>query len=83
MRIHRGDETVTPTDSNLVEVRNPETIWINGAIDGRKLPVNPARVTIHGTFIVPKTGVYKFYLGSDDGSKLYIDGNTVIINWAD
>ena len=29
---------------------------------------------------IPKTGVYNFYLYSDDGSLLYIDGKTVIDN---
>ena len=29
---------------------------------------------------IPKTGVYNFYLYSDDGSLLYIDGKAVIDN---
>jgi hypothetical protein len=29
---------------------------------------------------VPKTGTYNFYLRSDDGSKLYLDGELVIDN---
>ena len=29
---------------------------------------------------IPKTGVYNFYLYSDDGSMLYIDGKTIIDN---
>ena len=29
---------------------------------------------------IPKTGVYNFYLYSDDGSLLYIDGRVVIDN---
>ena len=29
---------------------------------------------------IPKTGVYNFYLYSDDGSLLYIDGKVVIDN---
>lgn len=33
--------------------------------------------------IVPETGEYIFDIASDDGSKLYIDGNCVISNWGD
>ena len=29
---------------------------------------------------MPKTGTYNFYLRSDDGSKLYLDGELVIDN---
>jgi cytochrome c553 len=31
-----------------------------------------------GTLIVPRDGVYKFYLDSDDGSRLTIDGSTLL-----
>lgn len=33
-----------------------------------------------GEFVVPKDGSYTFYLTSDDGSRLYIDGKLVVDN---
>ena len=33
-----------------------------------------------GSIRVPKTGVYVFFLGSDDGSRLAIDGRDLIVN---
>lgn len=35
---------------------------------------------LSGTITVPKDGVYTFALGSDDGSKLWIDGKVVVDN---
>lgn len=34
----------------------------------------------HGLIVVPQTGLYRFYLTSDDGSKLWIDGTVVVDN---
>ncbi|HEV2344051.1 MAG TPA: glycoside hydrolase family 3 C-terminal domain-containing protein, partial [Actinocrinis sp.] len=36
-----------------------------------------------GTLTPPTTGTYNFSLTSDDGSRLYINGQQVINNWAD
>jgi beta-glucosidase len=36
-----------------------------------------------GTITPPTTGTYTFSLTSDDGSRLYVDGQQVISNWAD
>ena len=36
-----------------------------------------------GTITIPKDGKYRFYLSSDDGSKLYINGNLVVDNDGD
>ena len=32
-----------------------------------------------GTIVIPKDGTYRFHLGSDDGSRLEIDGETVVL----
>ncbi|OYX66929.1 MAG: phosphodiesterase [Sphingomonadales bacterium 32-64-17] len=40
-------------------------------------------VTFDGFIDIPTTGKYDFYLASDDGSKLYIDGRTVVDNDGD
>ena len=37
-------------------------------------------VVIQGYLDIPATAMYSFYLNSDDGSALYIDGNKVIDN---
>ena len=37
-------------------------------------------LTVEGFFDVPETGTYRFYLASDDGSKLFIDGVLIIDN---
>ncbi|HET7580439.1 MAG TPA: glycoside hydrolase family 3 C-terminal domain-containing protein [Bacillales bacterium] len=36
-----------------------------------------------GTLTAPTTGTYTFGLTSDDGSRLYIDGQLVVDNWGD
>lgn len=36
-----------------------------------------------GRFIPEKSGLYKFVLNSDDGSRLYIDGKRIINHWGD
>lgn len=36
-----------------------------------------------GRFVPEKTGVYKFVLKSDDGSRLYLDEKRIIDNWGD
>jgi beta-glucosidase len=36
-----------------------------------------------GTLTPPTTGTYQFSLTSDDGSRLYVNGQQVINNWAD
>ncbi|MEN7536772.1 alkaline phosphatase family protein [Aurantiacibacter flavus] len=44
---------------------------------------NAIAVTFDGFIDIPATGTYDFYLASDDGSKLYIDGKTVVDNDGD
>jgi hypothetical protein len=34
-----------------------------------------------GYFYVPQSGTYTFHIGSDDGSKLEIDGRQVVNQW--
>ena len=36
-------------------------------------------VQFDGTIVIPKDGTYRFHLGSDDGSRLEIDGETVVL----
>jgi beta-glucosidase len=68
-----------------VMTRNDPTIdfnWGQGApADG--LPVDHYSVRWTGTLTGPATGAYTIGLTSDDGSRLYLDGNLVIDNWRD
>lgn len=53
MMIHAGGATTEPTAANLKEIRDVETIDIDGNVNGKKLPVSPARLVIYATFVVP------------------------------
>jgi len=44
---------------------------------------NSVAVTFDGFIDIPTSGNYEFWLASDDGSKLYIDGQTVVDNDGD
>lgn len=46
-------------------------------------PVDKWRLRTGGYLIVPKSGNYTFFLTSDDGSKLTLNGNEAINNWGD
>lgn len=53
-------------------------------IDGLTLPRdNAVAVVFEGHIDIPTAGAYGFSLASDDGSKLYIDGKTVVDNDGD
>lgn len=47
------------------------------------LPVDGFSVRWEGTLQVPETAEYVFYLGSDDGSRLFIDGENILGDWGD
>jgi hypothetical protein len=49
-------------------------------IANKQMPAQTA-LEYDGTIIIPKTDDYTFYLLSDDGSVLYIDGNVVQQRW--
>jgi beta-glucosidase len=46
-------------------------------------PADNFSVRWTGKLKVPKTGVYKFYLVSDDGSRMFLDDRLVVDNWGD
>ncbi len=54
------------------------------SIDGLTLPrEDSVAVVFEGQITIATTGSYRFSLASDDGSKLYIDGKTVVDNDGD
>lgn len=71
-----------PDFSRLEPVASGKAYEIS--IDGLKLPREHAiGVVFTGWLKIPVTGQYEFSLASDDGSKLYIDGQTVVDNDGD
>jgi len=57
--------------------------WMNPNIIRSEIPasVNDVRIVWTGKLIVPFTGDYTFYLTSDDGVVLQIDGEYIINHW--
>ena len=53
--------------------RWPSMVWGPGTCSG-------FGAVIEGKIFIPRLGKYKFHLCSKDGSKMYIDGETVIDN---
>jgi len=51
-----------------------------GSPDSR-IPNDNFSIRWTGSFTPPSTGIYKFELRSDDGSRLFLDGKEVIDNW--
>ncbi len=46
-----------------------------------RIPVDNFSIRWTGSFTPPSSGMYKFELRSDDGSRLFLDGKEVIDNW--
>ena len=44
------------------------------------LPPEDIGVVLNGTIEIPRRGAYRFWLSSDDGSRLWIDGRLVVDN---
>jgi hypothetical protein len=63
--------SLKPLKSGSVTVLDPEEI-------GERL--DHFAIQYKGFISVPETGIYTFYLKSDDGSKLYLDGELLIDN---
>jgi hypothetical protein len=58
--------------------------WGMQAPDGIEgLPEDGFSVRWEGTLSVPETSEYVFYLGSDDGSRMYLSEELIVDNWSD
>lgn len=68
-----GTPAATSTATSLNYMRTNEAFWTGGKTD-----MFAAHYT--GNLNVVKAGTYTFYLTSDDGSALYIDGKLVVNN---
>jgi beta-glucosidase len=69
-----GSPIATGTDPNV------DYNW-NGGSPASGVPGSNWSATFKGTITPPKTGTYTFSLTSDDGSRLFINGQKVIDNW--
>lgn len=69
----------------LVHARRDCTIdfdWGTSSVEGiEELPPDGFSVRWEGILRVPETAPYRFYLGSDDGSRLYLEGELVMGEW--
>jgi len=58
--------------------------WGDGSVDGLVgIEVDHFSVRWEGTLQVPETEIYVFYLASDDGSRLYLEGGQIVGEWTD
>jgi beta-glucosidase len=69
-----GTPVMTRTDPTV------NFIW-GGASPGGGLPATGWSAKWTGSLTPPTTGTYNFALNSDDGSRLIINGQTVVNNW--
>ena len=73
-----------PTGSPALTRTDPQVDfnWDQGSPDPT-LPVDHFSARWTGTLTPPTTGSYELSLTSDDGSRLFVDGQQVIDNWRD
>lgn len=83
------DDTTATSDGHLSNppalTRTDATIdfdWGNGS-PAPVIPVDHFSVRWTGTIQAPVTGSYTFTMTTDDGGRLYIDGNKVLDHWVD
>ncbi|MCD6488108.1 MAG: beta-glucosidase [Desulfurococcales archaeon] len=76
-----------PEDLESVKpIREEIHPWINYVWWDNPAPGVPSEffaIMWKGFLYIPRTGEYRFYLTSDDGSRLWIDGQLVIDAWKD
>ena len=62
---------------------NVDKDWGDGAPGVFSLPADNFSIRWTGQIIAPETGEYDLGVGSDDGSRLYLDDKLFINNWGD
>ncbi len=58
---------------------NSNTTWGHGPVNG--IGATKFSIRWHGEILAPKTGEYTFATTSDDGARLWIDGQQIINDW--
>jgi hypothetical protein len=80
-RVYHGKWTRMPKYSELKPVF--ESVTSDLQVESRQLRPDNWAMVLEGEFEIDRAGEYKFFLNSDDGSKLYIDDELVIDNDGD
>ncbi len=65
---------------NMSSVLPSQTFYVNNIEVPSDVNAPAFGLQYHGYIDVPETGIYSFYLTSDDGSVLSVDGKTVVDN---
>jgi hypothetical protein len=66
----------------LTRIENVGFNW-GGASPGDPVPVDAFSVRWTGSLLLPASGSYVFRTNSDDGIRLWVDGDLIINNWSD
>lgn len=66
-------ETLAKMKPQVTEVRPTVDFWVP-----KGKPADKFALRFTGSLLVPKAGQYRFYITSDDGSRIYIDGKLVL-----
>jgi alpha-L-fucosidase len=77
--LYEGDWKALPDFSGLKPVRSGEGIW---SFDPMRIRMRDDGygIVFRGSLAIPADGEYSFFLRSDDGSRLSIDGRRVVIS---
>lgn len=74
---YHGSWQELPDFSALTPVKTGQTVAFNLAVAGKS---DHFGLIFEGWITIPKSGEYRFWLGSDDGSRLLIDGAEILNN---
>ncbi len=74
---YHGSWQELPDFSALTPVKTGQTVAFNLAVAGKS---DHFGLVFEGWITVPESGEYRFWLGSDDGSRLLIDGAEILNN---
>ncbi|MGQ9620358.1 MAG: PA14 domain-containing protein, partial [Bacteroidales bacterium] len=77
VEIFKGEFTSLPDFSSITPVKTTVTQMINARLADEN---QNFALRISGFIKIPEDGVYGFFLNSDDGSRLLIDGEVVVSN---
>jgi hypothetical protein len=80
-RVYKGNWTRMPNFRELTPIFEGVATDLN--VESRQPWPDNWGMVFEGDFEIDRTGVYTFYLKSDDGSKLYIDDRVVVDNDGD
>jgi hypothetical protein len=77
-KYYKGTWDSLPDFNQLKEIKYGTVESVN--LDSTTTDINYFGLSYEGFFYAPSDGVYKFYTISDDGSRLFIDGEIIVDN---